>query len=47
MDSFTVVKIDDDGIDFDVIFNDPISVSTDDEPDLLVVLLDLSIYEDG
>ena len=47
MDSFNVVKVDDDGIDFDVIFSNPITVSTEDEPNLLVVLLDLSDFEDS
>ena len=47
MSGYDIVKIDADGIDFDIIFNNPVAVSTDDLPDLLIVWLDLSSYEDS
>ena len=47
MRSYDIVKIDADGIDIDVIFNNPLAVSTDYEPDLLIVVLNLSGFEDN
>ena len=42
MNYYKVLKIDEDGIDLDISFNNPLEVSMEENPDLLVVMLDLS-----
>ena len=44
MNHYRVLKIDEDGIDLDISFNNPLEVSMEENPDLLVVMLDLSVF---
>ena len=46
MDGWDLLSFGPDGIDFRLNFTNPIYISTGDEPDLLLIQLDLSDYKD-
>ena len=47
MDGWELISFGPDGIELSVNFTNPIYVSTDDEPDLLLIQMDLSKYKDA
>ena len=47
MDGWTLVSLTADGFDLDLNFTDPLRVSSGDEPDLLLIQLNLSDFEDS
>ena len=46
MEGWDLTSFNPDGIDFTVNFTNPIYISTGEEPDLLLIQLDLSDYKD-
>ena len=46
MDGWDLVSIGPDGIEFTLNFTNPVAISAGEEPDLLLIQLDLSDYKD-
>ena len=46
MDGWDLISLNPDGIDFRLNFTNPIAISTGDEPDLILIQMDLSDYKD-
>ena len=46
MDGWELISIDANGINLKLDFTNPVAISGDDEPDLLLIQLDLSSFED-
>ena len=46
MDGWDLISFNPDGIDFTLNFTNPTYISTEEEPDLVLIQLDLSNYKD-